>query len=428
MPKRARWVFYPYRTKWMFHHRKHASYQSYSARSLSSLEIFDHPNYPCVSADDELFFGDRDDDFIQKRSAEDFSYSNHIGTHGSGNDQFNEPAGICCVGNYIFVNDRMNSRIVKRNKSDLSYVSQYGSIGFGDNQFYYPEGICSDGTYLYIADSSAHRIKKHLVSDFSFVSKIGTQGAGNDQFNYPHDVAIFDDYLFVVDRNNNRIHKRLTSDLSFVSKIGSAGSGNDQFNFPEGICADLGSSLYITDSGNDRLLKRSATDLSFMSKVGVLGSGDDEFNYPHGVAYSNGFIFVADSENHRLVKRKTNLAYVDQVGGAIEGTPANGKSWVTLFTKLATAPLFIYAIQLTTSGSWAGTPKYRLLYDSHKLYPDLPEETVQSGTFVVFPTPLYVHRNMSYSVQFRSTSAADGSPDQLISLDRLSVSHYGPWR
>lgn len=426
MPKRTRWVFFPYRTKWMFHHRRHPTYHSYSAKG-GPLDVFDHPCYPCVSGND-LFFCDRDDDFVQKRTADDLLYLSHIGTHGTGNDQFNEPLGICCVGDHLFITDRINSRIVKRLKEDLSYVAQTSGAAF-PNHLYYPEGICSDGTYLYVCDTYHHRIQKYAL-DFSFVSQIGSEGTGDDQFKYPKGIAVCNGYLFITDTNNNRIVKRLASDLSFVAKIGvldvGGAGGNDGFWQPQGVACDSIDHIYVCDTANDRIHKRKADDLSYVDKVGAHNSG--VFDFPHGIAYSNGYLYIGDGDNHRIVKRKaSDLSYVSEVGAALEGTPANGTSWVTLLSKRATSRIFIYAIQLTTYGAWVGDPKFRILYNSHKLYPDVSEADVDSGVFTVFPAPLYVHRNLTYTVQFRSTSAADVSP-KVMSLDRLSVSHYGPWR
>ena len=85
----------------------------------------------------------------------------------------------------IYVADAINHRIVKRLASDLSYVNQVGTIGAGNDQFDQPIGVCFDGTHIYVVDQYNHRIVKRLASDLSYVSQIGTEGSGDDQFEYP---------------------------------------------------------------------------------------------------------------------------------------------------------------------------------------------------------------------------------------------------
>jgi PKD repeat protein len=96
--------------------------------------------------------------------------------------------------------------------------------------------------------------------------------------------------------------------LSYVSKIGSSGSGDNQFNNPRGITTD-GTYLYVADSSNHRIVKRLCTDLSYVSKIGSSGSGDDQFNNPRGITTDGTYLYVADSYNHRIVKRNDDLSY-----------------------------------------------------------------------------------------------------------------------
>ena len=71
--------------------------------------------------------------------------------------------------------------------------------------------------------------------------------------------------------------------MSFISKIGTYGSGDDQFDQPYGVATD-GTYIYVADTGNYRIVKRKASDLSFVSKIGTPGSGDDQFILLCGIA------------------------------------------------------------------------------------------------------------------------------------------------
>jgi len=61
--------------------------------------------------------------------------------------------------------------------------------------------------------------------------------------------------------------------------------------------------VYVADAYNSRIMKHNASDLAYVSQVGSQGNGPDQFVNPGGVAVSGSVILVADSYNHRIVKR-----------------------------------------------------------------------------------------------------------------------------
>jgi len=215
-------------------------------------------------------------DKIQKRNAADLSLVTSFGTQGTGDDQFNNPSGICTDGSYLYIADADNHRIKKHNCSDLTYVLKLGSQGSGDNNFNTPHGIDTDGTYLYIADTTNDRIKIHACSDLSYIDDFGTEGSGNDNFQVPRDVCVDDNYIYIADAGNDRIKKHnKTSPYAYVSAT--SGTSPNTINAPEGIASD---SAYLYIASGDEIQKRKKSDLSFVSKLGSTGSGNDNFYYP----------------------------------------------------------------------------------------------------------------------------------------------------
>lgn len=408
-----RWKF-----KYYFRVKKFDKISKYEGFTEATVEdLLQFPNYPAIQGD-YMYICDRHGDFIQKRTFPEMVLIQQLGTTGSGDDQFHDPAGAACDGANLYIVDLTNNRIIKRLTSDLSYVSEIGTMGQGNDQFLYPEGICTDGNYIYITDSSNDRIFKRTL-DLAYISKTG--GSGDNQFNSPRGIAICNGFLYIIDSDNHRIQKRKASDLSFVSKIGGYGTGDDQFHSPAGIACDGFGSIYVTDSYNSRIMKRTETDLSFISKIGEQGDGDDQFYQPRGIAFSENRLIIGDSVNSRIQKRKAiDLSYEAQTGISDEGKSANGKSWVKLKSIRARYKMACYSITLKSIGSWAGTPKFRLTVNDETIYPGENGETIQSGVKVEFPGPLAIPTGLFMDIEFRSTSVSDGA-SQRIALTKLDT-------
>lgn len=100
-------------------------------------------------------------------------------------------------------------------------------------------------------------------------------------------------------------------------------------------------------------------------------------------------------------------------------TNANGDYWVDLKTLTPTSSdLELYRIKMTVGGEWSGTPLYRIVIGSGKVYPFANEESISSGTLVTFAFPIPVQINETVKVQFRSTNPLDQS-GKTVTLDLL---------
>ncbi|MCX8074112.1 MAG: hypothetical protein N2749_00810 [Clostridia bacterium] len=98
---------------------------------------------------------------------------------------------------------------------------------------------------------------------------------------------------------------------------GTPKSDNTGLNNPFGVAIDSNGYIYVAEFYNHRLVKLNP-DLTYNSQFGVTGtpkSDNTGFNYPAGITIdSNGYIYVADRANHRLVKLNPNLTYNSQFG------------------------------------------------------------------------------------------------------------------
>jgi len=78
---------------------------------------------------------------------------------------------------------------------------------------------------------------------------------------------------------------------------------------------DGGKFLFIADTLNHRLMKRNADDLSYILKVGQAGNGVGEYQNPSSLCSDGQHVYVCDYGNHRIVKLTADsLTYVASVG------------------------------------------------------------------------------------------------------------------
>lgn len=83
------------------------------------------------------------------------------------------------------------------------------------------------------------------------------------------------------------------SDIVFDSAFGERGTGNGQFQYPGGlVCVD--NYIFVCDTQNHRVLQLSNVGLQ-IREIGV-----GELNFPHSIVYNDNKLYVTDSANHRI--------------------------------------------------------------------------------------------------------------------------------
>jgi tripartite motif-containing protein 71 len=189
---------------------------------------------------------------------------------------------------------------------DWQFLFKWGSFGSGDGQFNAPAGIAADysGT-VYVADSGNHRIQVFDGETGAFLDKWGTFGSGDGQFDNPTAVAL-SCYAraYVADTGNDRVQSFMT-DGTFVTQWGSHGTGPSEFDGPRGVACDWNGNVYVADSGNHRIQKFSASG-DFLREWGSQGSAPEMLDSPGGLAFLCGYgcswqaIAVADEMNNRV--------------------------------------------------------------------------------------------------------------------------------
>ncbi len=233
-----------------------------------------------------------------------------------------------------------------------------GTAGFMDGvgnvaQFNFPRGIAVDGSgNVYVGDTSNHRIRKITTNSIGVVEVSTLAGTGTAgfmdgvdnvaKFDKPFGVVVDSDgNVYVADSENHRIRK-VTSTGVVSTLAGTAtgtagfmdGVGNvARFDKPFGVVVDSDGNVYVADSENHRIRKVTSTGVvSTLAGTGTAGFMDGmgnvaKFDKPFGVVVdSDGNVYVADSENHRI-RKITSTGVVSTLAGTgikADGTAGGG--------------------------------------------------------------------------------------------------------
>jgi tripartite motif-containing protein 71 len=284
---------------------------------------------------------------------------------GSEDGMMNNPSGVAVdlVNNVFYVGDSGNGRILKYTTTTGAYRG-------------------ANGGKLAVTKSWTNATVK--VRPAVEVAA----GGGDGALSYPQDIALdfANGSLLVVDTNNNRILNFSVLRGAFLGSIGlttasvgtcpssgvasawctggtfAGGVGDGMLSGPSSIKIDgTNGFFYVSDSGNHRINKFSLSSGAFVGAIGRVtastgtcvsngattgwctggtfasGAGDGMLNNPKGIEIDppNGFLFVADKGNERVMKfdlaTGAFLGAVGKVSSTTGSCPATGATlgWCT---------------------------------------------------------------------------------------------------
>ena len=226
----------------------------------------------------------------------------------------------------LYISDHANHAI--RRVDNRGYVSTYagGTAGFaGDGKtvehanfnMAISVSISPDKKHLLVADIKNHRIRQITLSNgrVETIAGNGTRDVPVDGTNAataplvdPRAAAYdVDGNLYIVERGGNALRVvDTTGKVRTVAGSGKKGKADGfgkeaTFNGPKHLAIDSAGAVYIADD-NNHLVR------CFNPKTGevttVLGGGEFKLNRPHGVQVHNGWLYIADSWNHRVMRLK----------------------------------------------------------------------------------------------------------------------------
>ncbi|MBM4424018.1 MAG: TIGR03663 family protein [Chloroflexi bacterium] len=270
---------------------------------------FTAPRAVAAAPDGSVYVADTGGHRIEKFSA-DGQFITAWGSFGSIESNtamggtFNEIWGLAVDSDgFVYAADTWNHRIQKFTP-DGEFVTTWGVFGLTDaglNAMWGPRGIAVDGGgNVYVADTGNKRI---LVFDREGnpLRQIGSGGALDGELDEPVGVAVSNDgRLFVADTWNQRVQV-FTTDGAFLGKWDVSGWEGQSLDNKPYIAIDNQNRVYITDPKGYRVIVFADNGL-FQHTFGDFGGDSTTFDLPSGLAVGDGWLYVADTNNSRVMR------------------------------------------------------------------------------------------------------------------------------
>ncbi|OHD13383.1 MAG: hypothetical protein A2Y41_11305 [Spirochaetes bacterium GWB1_36_13] len=276
------------------------------------------------------------------------------------NGKFINPYGITIYKEKIYVVDTGNKRIQRLSLDGNfeAWLGKYDGVPAGwhtideqpstntldDGQLNHPKKVAFDSNdNIYIVDSWNSRVQKYSFSGTplgwwgnstdmgdgwhpSGTTNSVSQTTGDRGFSIPVGIAIYENYMYITDESDHKIRKIKTDGTNDYSSIG----GNTALlKSPQGITFDTNGYFYV--SNNSGVVNTTTYNTSIEKFArDDFGSGLDtclkdtiarnlpnqgDFTNPTGILVDNNFIYVASSEQNKIIKFDLSGNYILDWGG-----------------------------------------------------------------------------------------------------------------
>ncbi len=257
------------------------------------------------------------------------------------------------VGMRLFISDAGHNRIVVAGTDgrilDVIGSGAPGNVdgSFREAAFYRPEGFAFDepAGILYVADAGNHTIRKVSWPDRTVTTIAGTGLSGTGvALDTPRDIVLLEGYLYIAMAGANQIWRM---NLATHEAEPYAGTGREAltdgplreaaFARPSGIATD-GDALYVADSGASaiRRIKRGMVETRIGHSLEDYGdldtiAGMARLHHPAGLAYHQGQIYIADTDNHKIKEYDPDTGWVLTRAGSGGAGSRDGLSGDAMF-------------------------------------------------------------------------------------------------
>lgn len=251
-------------------------------------------------------------------------------TTGTGNGQFNCPAGLAFDSSgHLWAVDSNNNRIEEFSSAGAYLGGFTAPFGTGNGQLQYPSAVAVDASgYLWVSDDNA-RIQKFNAGGM-FQMNIGSCPAWG--------ITLDSGGNIWVSCGSAEAVQEYSSSGVLLRTVGNGGNGNGQFSSATGGAFDGSGNLWEVDAGNNRVQEFNSTGTWLASLGGTAsactsclctgpstcpsnsGSGNGQFNQPYFIAIDASRNFwITDNSNNRVEEFSSGGAYLSQFGSAGSG-------------------------------------------------------------------------------------------------------------
>ena len=276
--------------------------------------------------------------------------------------EFNRPQGMVLVGNRLYVADTENHMLRSidldaKSVSTLAGTGTQGSLGFVSGKLRQsalnsPWSIAHVEGTLYIAMAGPHQVWSHTLGGetINVYAGTGREDVTNGPlttcaFAQPSEIVASADgkFLYLVDSEGSAVRKLPTGGKGRVTTIAGTselprGQSLFAFGFEDGVGAQarfqhpLGIAVYedslvVADSYNHALrqIEKSSGKVQTLAGNGTAGNSLEPLllSEPGGLSVSGSSLYVADTNNHRIVVMDltTKVSRVFEVTGLTPPSP-----------------------------------------------------------------------------------------------------------
>jgi signal transduction histidine kinase/sugar lactone lactonase YvrE len=293
------------------------------------------------------------------------------GSFGSGDGEFNFPAGVKLDGNgNVFVSEYFGDRIQKLSLIPVFKLGSFSANLSGlscDVTYHYRAFITNEEGTFYGQDQTFTACLTMSTNQASNITDLAGTLNGSVASTNNTIVRRGFEYGTSPSFGISSFNTSGSYSTNFTSEFGSLGAGNGQFNYLQsalGNAVDNDGNIYSVDAGNYRIQKFDNNG-NYLSQFGSYGTGDGQFINPTDIAINpDGNLFVVDPANNRIQVFSPNGDYLNQIPTVIPGVTLEidknnfayivgvpGSSYVVKFN-LTTSEVSFIGSQGTDPGQW----------------------------------------------------------------------------